>query len=688
MRKIFTFFFKNHPSLIVIFACLFFCVSVSIAQHHTSNDKPNIIYILVDDMGVGDVGVFYQNQRKNQPRIYTPQLDRMGEQGALLAHSYVNAPVCVASRSSLILGVTQGHTTVRDNQFDKAIEDNYTLANTLKQAGYTTAAIGKWGLQGQGGKKNWIAHPLKRGFDYYYGYIRHSDGHEHYPKEGLYRGTKEVYDNYTNVTPDLDKCYTGDLWTARAKQWIIDHVRKNHATPFFMYLAYDTPHAVIELPTSAYPAGGGLQGGLQWLGKPGKMINTADGNIDSWMDPQYANATYDHDNDPKTPEIPWPDVNKRYATVVSRIDQQVGDLLQLLKDLNIDSNTLVIFTSDNGPSQESYLNEPYTPEFFKGYGPHDGIKRDTWEGGIRVPTIATWPKMINRGTVVTTPHMSSDWMATFLDAAGLKAPARSDGVSILPSLTGKGEQLPTQVYIEYFQSDRTPRYEDIEEGRRGKRRNQMQVIRVGNYMGVRYDIKSASDDFEIYDVVNDPKQTQDLGHTPEMVTIQQLMKERVLQLRKPDSAAPRPYDTAYVPSLKDDIEQQPGQITWKLYQMNTPWVANPAGMRPLHTGHSKILQVPSKVITKDALIVFEGFIDVPIDGAYTFYLQTGGKAFVRIHDIPLIDQDYGYVPRTETSETILLKAGVHPVRVFYKPGSDNSIKLEWSGPDFTRKAVY
>src|SRR5690606_38892789 len=141
------------------------------------------------------------------------------------------------------------------------------------------------------------------------------------------------------------------------------------------YLAYDTPHAVIELPTSAYPAGGGLQGGLQWLGKPGKMINTADGNIDSWMDPQYANATYDHDNDPKTPEIPWPDVNKRYATVVSRIDQQVGDLLQLLKDLNIDSNTLVIFTSDNGPSQESYLNEPYTPEFFKGYGPHDGIKR-------------------------------------------------------------------------------------------------------------------------------------------------------------------------------------------------------------------------------------------------------------------------------------------------------------------------
>src|SRR5690606_17826511 len=122
---------------------------------------------------------------------------------------------------------------------------------------------------------------------------------------------------------------TGDLWTARAKQWIIDHVRKNHSTPFFMYLAYDTPHAVIELPTSAYPAGGGLQGGLQWLGKPGKMINTADGNIDSWMDPQYANATYDHDNDPKTPEIPWPDVNKRYATVVSRIDQQVGDLLQL-----------------------------------------------------------------------------------------------------------------------------------------------------------------------------------------------------------------------------------------------------------------------------------------------------------------------------------------------------------------------
>src|SRR5207302_441637 len=153
-----------------------------------------------------------------------------------------------------------------------------------------------------------------RGFDSYYGYIRHADGHEHYPKEGLYRGAKEVWDNRTEVSAGLDRCYTADLWTARAKQWIIDQHRSHAAQPFFLYLAYDTPHATLELPTQAYPAGGGLHGGLQWLGRPGEMINTASGTIDSWYHPDYASATWDHDNDPSTPEHAWPDVYKRYAT--------------------------------------------------------------------------------------------------------------------------------------------------------------------------------------------------------------------------------------------------------------------------------------------------------------------------------------------------------------------------------------
>ena len=207
-------------------------------------------------------------------------------------------------------------------------------------------------MQGKGTKApNWTAHPLNRGFNYYYGYIGHGDGHEHYPKEGLYTGSKKVWENRTEVSQMLDKCYTADLWTAVAKKWIIDHQRGKEAQkPFFMYLAYDTPHAVLELPTQAYPSGGGLNGGIRWTGEAGHMINTASGKIDSWIHPDYANATYDDDHNPSTPEAAWPDVYKRYATATRRIDDAAGDIMQLLKDLNIDNNTMIVFTSDNGPS--------------------------------------------------------------------------------------------------------------------------------------------------------------------------------------------------------------------------------------------------------------------------------------------------------------------------------------------------
>src|SRR5215469_4941578 len=255
---------------------------------------PNIIYILTDDLGWGDLGVLFQNSRaaannRSKPWHLTPNLDRFAAEGVQLPAHYCPAPVCAPSRASLLLGVSQGHANVRDNQFDKALENNHTLATVLKQAGYATVAIGKWGLQGvKAGETNpatWPAYPTKRGFDYFFGYARHSDGHEHYPKEGPYEKPKQVWDGTNDITPDLDKCYTADLWTARAKQWIIDHQHSSPAQPFFMYLAYDTPHATTELPTQAYPAGGGLRGGMKWLGEPGRMINTASGEIDSWMYP-------------------------------------------------------------------------------------------------------------------------------------------------------------------------------------------------------------------------------------------------------------------------------------------------------------------------------------------------------------------------------------------------------------------
>jgi arylsulfatase A-like enzyme len=494
--------------------------------------KPNIIFILTDDLGYGDLGVFFQNQRADDntsgtPREFTPHLDRMAAEGALLPNHYAAAPVCAPSRASLLSGRSQGHANVRDNQFDKALNNNLTMASTLRQAGYATAAIGKWGLQGRDDHApNWTAHPLNRGFDYFLGYMRHRDGHEHYPKEGLYRGSKEVYENRTNIASNLDKSYTADLWTAAAKKWIVDHEQgENAQNPFFMYLAYDTPHAVLELPTQAYPKGGGLKGGIQWTGQPGKMINTASGEVDSWMHPDYAHAVYDDDNNTATPQKPWPEVYKRYATDTRRIDSAVGDLIQLLKDLEIDDNTLVVFTSDNGPSRESYLEgQTNSPTFFKSFGPFDGIKRDTWEGGLRMPTIARWPGSIPEGRTIETPSISYDWMPTFVEMAGLPAPALSDGVSLLPSLLNKGKQPASHIYVEYYQGGETPAYDDFLPQHQSRRRNQMQMLRLGDTVGVRYDIQGQGDDFEIYDVVKDPQQKNNLADNPEMAAFQQKLK--------------------------------------------------------------------------------------------------------------------------------------------------------------------
>ena len=234
--------------------------------------QPNIVFIFCDDLGYGDLGVLWQNSRAraDEPAHRTPHIDAMAEQGVLLPHAYCPAPVCAPSRASLMLGVTQGHANVRNNQFDKALADNHTLASVLADAGYATAAFGKWGLQGDAGPNHphgFAAHPMNRGFDFFLGYMRHRDGHRHYPLED----GKELYQGDTNIADQLALCYTTDLFTAGAKKWIVDHVAQQPDEPFFVYLAYDTPHAILQNPPCAYPEGGGLEGGVQWLGEPGLL---------------------------------------------------------------------------------------------------------------------------------------------------------------------------------------------------------------------------------------------------------------------------------------------------------------------------------------------------------------------------------------------------------------------------------
>ncbi len=657
--------------------------------------QPNIIFILTDDLGYGDLGVFFQNQLAisngaGHPREFTPNLDRMAAEGVLLPQQYSPAPVCAPSRASLLLGRSQGHSNVRDNQFDKALDNNYTLGSVLQKAGYTTAAIGKWGLQGKDDNApNWTAHPLNRGFDYFLGYMRHIDGHEHYPKEGVYRGSKEVYENRTNIAQDLDKCYTTDLWTAAAKRWIVDYKKSTgEQKPFFMYLAFDTPHAVLELPTQAYPKGGGLKGGLQWLGQPGHMINTASGEVDSWMHPDYATASYDDDNSTATPKIPWPDIYKRYATDTRRIDDAVGDLLQLLKDLNIDENTMVVFTSDNGPSIESYIaGEPIVPTFFKSFGPFDGIKRDCWEGGLRMPSIARWPSHIPAGNIVETPSIFYDWMPTFTDMAGLPAPAVSDGVSLLPSLLNKGKQSESQIYVEYFESGTTPEFEDFAPDHRGRRRNQMQMVRLGDFVGVRYDIKSQTDEFEIYDVVKDPQQAKNLAGTSTMTSLQKKMKDKALQSRIPNATAPRPYDNAPVPAVNGVITEK--GVQWKGYEGEFPWVPEVATLTPTEIGVTDFPNANVRKAKSDGALFFEGYIRVLKEGDYTFFVSASTAALLKIHNVTVIDADYEYFSNTVKGGSIKLSEGLHPFRLYFTTPQKgfSALDLEWSGPGMERERM-
>ncbi len=706
---------------------------ILLAQNQSSKKsaaRPNIIFILVDDQGYGDLGVFFQNQRakandRSKPWEYSPNLDKLAATGAMLTQHYCAAPVCAPSRASIMLGVSQGHANVRDNQFDKALEDNYTMPSTLRQLGYSTAIIGKWGLQGDDrwdtNGSAWPAHPLKRGFDYSFSYIRHKDGHEHYPKEGLYDGPKEVWENYNNIAAGLDKCYTADLWTAAAKKYIVGHEKGKEASkPFFLYLAYETPHAVLELPTEKYPDGGGLNGGIQWTGTPGHMINTAEGKVDSYVNPDYDNATYDDDHNSATPEVPWPDTYKRYATANCRIDYAVGDIMQLLKDMKIDSNTVIVYTSDNGPSIESYLPKsfvPNNPTFFGSYGPFDGIKRDDWEGGVRMPTIANWPGHIPAGKVIASPSISYDWAVTFLDMAGKPAPARMDGVSLLPSLTGKGKQSHSLVYNEYYNEGKTPNYKEFAPNHRGRQREQMQLIRMGNYVGVRYNVKSSGDNFEIYNVVTDPQQRNNLmvkgdkkpsrtypasieqtntiimnssGKTElsktDLNKLEGLMETRVLQVRRPNPSAPRPYDSTLMPALKPKV--QPG-VKWKEYGGKFLWIPRVETLQPVYRGFSFKPDVNVSKGRHNGILYFDGYIKVPKDGKYTFYLKSDTKAFLRIHDAQLIDADFGYAGGSERNSSILLKAGLHPFSLYYKSEMTGkpSLNFQWSGPNIEKQPV-
>ncbi|OAQ37881.1 hypothetical protein A5893_16855 [Pedobacter psychrophilus] len=274
--------------------------------------------------------------------------------------------------------------------------------------------------------------------------------------------------------------------------------------------------------------------------------------------------------------------------------------------------------------------------------------------------------------------------ADFAEAAGFKAPLRSDGVSLIPSLTGKGKQAPSNIYVEYVHPSRTSEYKEFEPGRRGIKRGQMQMLRVGDIVGVRYEIKSARDDFKIYNILKDPKQANDLAKSEPY--LQALMKDKILQMRKPDEEAERPYDEAFVPAV--DIKKAKKGLVKKAFAVNEHWIPQTALLKPI--AKTKVA-APNATIEKGNLVVFEGYINVPTDGQYTFYLSTGSKAFLRIHDISVIDEDFNYTAGEEKTAVMKLKAGLHPIKLHHFKLSNSTgttqLKLSWSTSGKGKEAI-
>jgi len=379
-------------------------ISVVGCSHSTqqNNNQPNIIYILADDLGYGDLGCY------GQKFIKTPHIDQLAAEGIRFTRHYAGCTVSAPSRSSLVTGLHTGHTPIRGNKSHEPEGqypqpgDTYTIGKMLKDGGYSTGCFGKWGL----GYPGSAGAPENQGFDEFFGYNCQSLAHNYYPYY-LWHNKDTVWLKGNEGTQTGE--YAPDLIHSEALKFI----RNNRNRPFFAFLTYIIPHAELVSPDDEIQAiYKGNFSETPWQG-------TDDG-------PQYRKGPYGSASQPRTD----------FAAMITRLDKYVGEIMAELKTLGLDKNTVVMFSSDNGPHREGGAD----PDFFKSYGPLRGVKRDLYEGGIRVPMIAWYPEKIKAGSV--TDHVSAFWdiMPTFAEMCGTKSAENTDGLSFLPTLYGKRDQ--------------------------------------------------------------------------------------------------------------------------------------------------------------------------------------------------------------------------------------------------------
>lgn len=460
------------PAVPLLFSC---CTS------NTQQDipLPNIIYIYADDLGVGDIGCY------GQQYIKTPNIDRIAEEGIRFTQHYTGAPVSAPARCCLLTGKHSGNAYIRNNRELKDTsafrtgqysipDETFTVAKMLKDKGYSTGIIGKWGL----GSIESTGNPNKQGFDFFYGYADQVHAHNHYPSFLWRNGEQEFLENdVPTVHPRYGRQGVNDAWEEYPKfmgtqysldlmtDEVIKFIDRNKEEPFFLYVPYVVPHKALQVPDESLEMYEGVFDEKPYVGGNGYT--------------------------------PHPRPLSAYAAMISRMDQRIGDILDHLLKLGLDDNTIVMFSSDNGPASGGGLDS----RFFNSSAGLRGSKSQVYEGGIRVPFVARWPGKISAGVV--TDHVSAqyDLMATLAELSGQEV-SDTDGISFLPLLLGKNEKQKQHEYL-YWEFSSGHQY----------------AVRIGDLKGVKSRSRWNPDNkWEVYNLAEDEEEANNIvDEHPELI---------------------------------------------------------------------------------------------------------------------------------------------------------------------------
>jgi len=463
-------------------------LSAQTTQQKTKQ-KPNVIYIYADDMGYGELGCY------GQQKIKTPHLDKIAREGIRFTQHYTSTPVCAPARAMLMTGRHGGHSYIRGNYELGGFADSteggqmplpegtFTIAHLMKKAGYTTGLIGKWGL----GMNNTTGAPDKQGFDYYYGYLCQKQAHNHYPTHLWENGKWDtlrnpsfyVHQPIPKDAPDslFDRYKGKDYAITKMAEKTLAFIRSNKDKPFFLYLPYTVPHVSLQAPDEA--------------------VNEYVGQFKE--SPYYGDKGYAPTKYPLS----------TYAAMITYMDKQIGKIMALLKELKLDDNTIVMFSSDNGSTFDVGGADV---EFFNLTGGLRGRKQDLYEGGIREPFIARWPGKIPSGKVTSHVSVQFDMMATLSELTGIAVP-KNDGISFLPVLTGRDEQQKQHEFL-YFEFPE---------------KSGQVAVRIGDWKGIKSNMKTDKNaPWEIYNLKTDEKEANNVAaQHPELAKkFEQILQEQ------------------------------------------------------------------------------------------------------------------------------------------------------------------